>query len=232
MKITYISLLTLLILFLTQLNSIGQEITVEERKEPLGSGTEVSLEKERRIKTFEIVWNTINENYFDAKFGGVDWEKIKAEFEVKVHKSNNDIELHALLQEMISRLNRSHLTIIPPEVFVQIEKAKAEVEKQSIEINEKLSTKTDEDNADNSQENESGLENDFEYKKYVLLDYLQKVHEHFEEHKLFPQLSDLMVHHDALLKIKQNTDHLLENFPKRVKGIDIERMLILSLIHI
>lgn len=68
---------------------------------------------------------------------------------------------------------------------------------------------------------------DFEYKKYVLLDYLQKVNEHFEEHKLFPELSDLMVHHDALLKIKQNKDHLLENFPKRVKGVDIDRMLII-----
>ena len=30
----------------------------------------------RRVETFEIVWKTINESFFDPKFGGVDWRAV------------------------------------------------------------------------------------------------------------------------------------------------------------
>lgn len=101
--------------------------------------------QKRRLEAFEIVWQTINDNYFDRTFSGLDWKKIKAEYQPQVIKAKTDGELHLILQKMISRLNRSHFGIIPPDVFVAIEKAKEESAKQSLEITEELSEDEDSD---------------------------------------------------------------------------------------
>ncbi len=83
-------------------------------------------EQQRRLNTFNFVWQTIKNNYFDQTFSGLDWDKIKKEFEPRVLKTANDKQLHNILQEMINRLDRSHFAVIPPEVYQAIERAKAE----------------------------------------------------------------------------------------------------------
>ncbi|MCA1623637.1 MAG: hypothetical protein LC778_07515 [Acidobacteria bacterium] len=83
-------------------------------------------ELQRRLETFNLVWLTIKNNYFDQTFSGLDWNKIKTEYEPRILKTASDTQLHAILQEMINRLNRSHFAVIPPEVYRAIEKAKAD----------------------------------------------------------------------------------------------------------
>ena len=78
-----------------------------------------------------MVWQTVKDNYFDQNFGGLNWDKIKTEFELRARESRTDAELHLILQEMINRLNKSHFVIIPPEVFREIGKAKAEFEEKA-----------------------------------------------------------------------------------------------------
>lgn len=87
-------------------------------------------EQQRRYDSFIKVWETINENYFDSTFGGLDWLKIRAEYTEKVDKAVTDAELHDLLQELIGRLNKSHFTIVPPEVFRAIDIAKIAARKK------------------------------------------------------------------------------------------------------
>jgi hypothetical protein len=43
---------------------------------------------------------------------------------------------------------------------------------------------------------------DLEYKKYILLDYIQYINLNFGENKLYPFVSDLITHHQNLLNIK------------------------------
>jgi len=83
-------------------------------------------EQQRRLDSFNFVWQTIKSNYFDQTFSGLDWDKIKKEFEPRVLKTASDNQLHDILQEMINRLDRSHFAVIPPEVYQAIERAKAE----------------------------------------------------------------------------------------------------------
>jgi hypothetical protein len=83
-------------------------------------------EQQRRLDTFNFVWQTIKSNYFDQTFSGLDWDKMKKEFEPRVLKTASDSQLHDILQEMINRLDRSHFAVIPPEVYQAIERAKAE----------------------------------------------------------------------------------------------------------
>ena len=44
---------------------------------------------------------------------------------------------------------------------------------------------------------------DFEYKKYILLAYLQEVKGNFDSNKLYPHLSDLIFHYQNLLDLKK-----------------------------
>ncbi len=68
---------------------------------------------------------------------------------------------------------------------------------------------------------------DFEYKKYILLAYLQHVSDNFTEHRLYPFLSDLVEHYRNLKVLKDNKKNLFESFPSRAKTVDFEEFKII-----
>jgi hypothetical protein len=61
---------------------------------------------------------------------------------------------------------------------------------------------------------------DFEYKKYILLAYLQYVESHFSEAKLYPPFADLLSHYRNLVSLKNEKSLIDQAFPKLVNGID------------
>ena len=63
---------------------------------------------------------------------------------------------------------------------------------------------------------------DFEYKKYILLAYLQEINRHFDKSRLYPNLSDLIYHFNNLLYFKKNKSMLQQAFPQRLTKADIE----------
>jgi len=63
---------------------------------------------------------------------------------------------------------------------------------------------------------------DFEYKKYILLDYLQEINRYFDKSKLYPNLTDLIFHYNNLLYFKKNKSTLQQAFPQRFTLADIE----------
>ena len=65
---------------------------------------------------------------------------------------------------------------------------------------------------------------DFELKKYTLLAYLQQINHYFNENKLYPQLSDLIFHYNNIVAFKENKKHLQEHFPKKLTGLQIEKL--------
>ncbi|MES2776779.1 MAG: hypothetical protein V4722_21550 [Bacteroidota bacterium] len=68
---------------------------------------------------------------------------------------------------------------------------------------------------------------DFELKKYTLLAYLQQVNGFFNENKLYPQLADVIFHHNNLLHFRDNKQYLQQQFPKRLTQIDMQRLQVL-----
>lgn len=84
----------------------------------------LSADKKRRVETFEKVWRTIFYYYYDAKFGNLNWQTLKFEYEPKVRAARTDDELHDILDAMLARLKASHLGIIRPAVYEAIETAK------------------------------------------------------------------------------------------------------------
>jgi hypothetical protein len=68
---------------------------------------------------------------------------------------------------------------------------------------------------------------DFELKKYTLLAYLQQTNKYFNENKLYPQLSDLIFHYNNIVAFRENKKYLQEHFPKKLTGLQIEKLQVL-----
>lgn len=64
---------------------------------------------------------------------------------------------------------------------------------------------------------------DFEYKKYLLLAYLQHISRNFNEQRLYPFLSDLVLHSNNLRQLKESKEMATNSFPKRISRVDLER---------
>lgn len=62
---------------------------------------------------------------------------------------------------------------------------------------------------------------DFEYKKYILLAYLQHVSENFNEAKLYPSLSELVSHYRNLISLRNSKKNMYESFPERLATTDV-----------
>ncbi|TAF80176.1 MAG: hypothetical protein EAZ50_09500 [Runella slithyformis] len=65
---------------------------------------------------------------------------------------------------------------------------------------------------------------DFEYKKYVILAYLQQVQHNFKEQKLFPDLTEIAAHYQHTHELKQSKEAIQAAFPRQITGIDWQKM--------
>ncbi|MDQ6785219.1 MAG: S41 family peptidase [Acidobacteriota bacterium] len=73
-----------------------------------------------RLKTFDKVWKTVNEKFFDPNFGGVDWQAVHERYAPLVANVKTDAELHALLNRMLDEIKTSHLDVIAPETVARL----------------------------------------------------------------------------------------------------------------
>lgn len=65
---------------------------------------------------------------------------------------------------------------------------------------------------------------DFEYKKYVLLAYLQTVKKSFDRVELYPFLADLVFHYRNLVAVKENKTLIRESFPKEISLEEFKKL--------
>ena len=63
---------------------------------------------------------------------------------------------------------------------------------------------------------------DFEYKKHLLLAYLQMVHKAFTANELYPHLSDLVAQYRSLKSFLREKEAFQGRFPKQMGEIDLQ----------
>jgi tetratricopeptide (TPR) repeat protein len=68
---------------------------------------------------------------------------------------------------------------------------------------------------------------DFEYKKYVLLAYLQSVKQAFDQSLLYPVFSDLISHYQNLHAFQQSKLQFEGAIPKQMRAVDWEKFQVL-----
>jgi len=64
---------------------------------------------------------------------------------------------------------------------------------------------------------------DFEYKRYLLLAYMQQVENEFDAKKLYPRFSELVEHYRNLEILKEQKKIAVNNFPKEISRLDFEK---------
>ncbi|MFT6850239.1 MAG: hypothetical protein ACJATA_001050 [Sphingobacteriales bacterium] len=67
---------------------------------------------------------------------------------------------------------------------------------------------------------------DYEYKKYIILGYLQGVEKSFSQNMLYPHFRDVIDHYRRLISIKSNKESLQQNFPKELDEVYWEKLLL------
>ncbi len=66
-----------------------------------------------RKEIFNTVWQTVNEGFFDPKFGGVDWKAMGDRYRPKAVDAESDEQFYRQLNAMLYELKVSHLCVIP-----------------------------------------------------------------------------------------------------------------------
>ena len=69
------------------------------------------------VTAFLQAWSVVNETYFDASFGGLDWNKVKAEYLPRAEAAKSEAEIDELILEMVGKLGKSHFGIIPASFY-------------------------------------------------------------------------------------------------------------------
>jgi hypothetical protein len=69
---------------------------------------------------------------------------------------------------------------------------------------------------------------DFEYKKYMLLAWLQSVEKHFTMIELYPSLGELVNHYRNACGIREGKMNLENSFPKEIAGIDEDKFRLMT----
>jgi carboxyl-terminal processing protease len=84
----------------------------------------VQSDLSKRQEAFQTVWQTVNDVFYDPKFGGVDWAGVRKRYEPRVATVKSDGEFHAMLQQMLNELHQSHFLVIPRDAIPKIRVAK------------------------------------------------------------------------------------------------------------
>ncbi len=74
---------------------------------PTLTGAELSL------RTFDDVWTTINESYYDPDFGELDWESVREKYRPRAEKATSPATLRPILNKMLGELGESHFGVMP-----------------------------------------------------------------------------------------------------------------------
>jgi len=73
------------------------------------------------MKSFETVWQKINDKHIDPTFGGLNWLEVHDRYKPLVKEARNEEEYYLLINKMLFELNISHIGVVPPDDLGRIE---------------------------------------------------------------------------------------------------------------
>jgi len=74
----------------------------------------------KNLKIFDIILTTLDSDYFDPTYGGLNWKSITESFRPKIKAYRSDDTLYYLLNKMLFNLGVSHLGALPPDKLNEI----------------------------------------------------------------------------------------------------------------
>jgi carboxyl-terminal processing protease len=74
----------------------------------IGSNPIIAKSPVASVDIFEEVWETVNDNFFDPNFNGVNWQQIKSRYAPLAAKTHSREEMAVVINQMLAELNTSH----------------------------------------------------------------------------------------------------------------------------
>jgi carboxyl-terminal processing protease len=81
---------------------------------PAPSPADTALSEDVRLSTFDHVWQTVFDTYWDTTFNGVDWRAIRERYRPMVISAHGSQEFHKTLDRMVAELHQSHFSVTGP----------------------------------------------------------------------------------------------------------------------
>ena len=85
------------------------------------AATRPAEEVEEDLASFDYVWQTVGERYYDPDMRGVDWQAARDELRPQIEAAESRGEARAIMQGLLNRLGESHLVIIPADGYDALE---------------------------------------------------------------------------------------------------------------
>lgn len=76
------------------------------------------------VESFQVAWETIRDQHWDHKLGGLDWQAVQDEIRPQVEGAETQAEFSAAMNSMIQRFGQSHFAVIPKQVYDRVQGAK------------------------------------------------------------------------------------------------------------
>ena len=89
-----------------QLNPVGSLVTPT----PFPA---VMTDTSKQVETFEVFWQTVEENYIYRDFNGIDWAGIKPQYGARVDAGMLNPEFWTMLSDLVILLNDEHSYFVP-----------------------------------------------------------------------------------------------------------------------
>ena len=61
-----------------------------------------------QAKIFEQAWQTVNDNFYDPKFNGVNWQAIREKYQPQAAQAQSNQQIAVVINQMLSQLRTSH----------------------------------------------------------------------------------------------------------------------------
>jgi carboxyl-terminal processing protease len=68
----------------------------------------LSRAESSHAKVFEQIWQTVNDNFYDPKFNGVDWQSMRQKYAPQAAQARSPEALAVVVNQMLEELNVSH----------------------------------------------------------------------------------------------------------------------------
>ena len=74
-------------------------------------------QKQANLDSFDVVWQTVRDRHPDPALNGLNWTAIRTEVRPKIEAAPSIDAVRDLLRGMLARLQASHYSIIPSELY-------------------------------------------------------------------------------------------------------------------
>lgn len=114
MRPSKISILSLLLVLLSYPAVEAQAQSPASKPENAVAASKPTQANSSYAKLFDEIWETVNKQFYDPNFAGVDWKAVGARYRPQVATVTDNNSFHALVKKMFKELPVSHLSLSLP----------------------------------------------------------------------------------------------------------------------